>query len=279
MHPLVHMRRRTGALRHRLVHQREVPEALIARDQHVLQDPDGPVRGRILVGGYEWLGRISGVHRPHQCWFYERRQNYYRNLGKTPARTVSIPYLAQAIMAIGLSDQATRARVPPPCFNSGLLERDAGYRRREACPAQRAPRASATLAPSSGRPGFAAPAQPEIGPESREIREIPAHADVAQLVEHFTRNEGVPGSSPGVGSSRKALVIGIFWPIGAAPKMAKISARGYTGGIRDSRGVLRRLLRALRCGRDSGPANSSLGIGVAAGLHVQWGPARPRGPP
>ena len=28
-------------------------------------------------------------------------------------------------------------------------------------------------------------------------------ADVAQLVEHFTRNEGVPGSSPGVGSSGK----------------------------------------------------------------------------
>ena len=34
---------------------------------------------------------------------------------------------------------------------------------------------------------------------SRKIREIPANADVAQLVEHFTRNEGVPGSSPGVG--------------------------------------------------------------------------------
>jgi predicted nucleotidyltransferase len=27
-----------------------------------------------------------------------------------------------------------------------------------------------------------------------------ALADVAQLVEHFTRNEGVPGSNPGVGS-------------------------------------------------------------------------------
>src|SRR5216684_3109275 len=27
----------------------------------------------------------------------------------------------------------------------------------------------------------------------------PRPADVAQLVEHFTRNEGVPGSSPGVG--------------------------------------------------------------------------------
>jgi nucleotide-binding universal stress UspA family protein len=31
-------------------------------------------------------------------------------------------------------------------------------------------------------------------------------ADVAQLVEHFTRNEGVPGSSPGVGS-REAHVL------------------------------------------------------------------------
>ena len=28
---------------------------------------------------------------------------------------------------------------------------------------------------------------------------FPGHADVAQLVEHFTRNEGVPGSIPGVG--------------------------------------------------------------------------------
>ena len=31
------------------------------------------------------------------------------------------------------------------------------------------------------------------------LAEGPAHADVAQLVEHFTRNEGVPGSNPGVG--------------------------------------------------------------------------------
>src|SRR3954452_3465917 len=30
----------------------------------------------------------------------------------------------------------------------------------------------------------------------------PGSADVAQLVEHFTRNEGVPGSSPGVGSEK-----------------------------------------------------------------------------
>jgi hypothetical protein len=47
---------------------------------------------------------------------------------------------------------------------------------------------------------FAAPVQPKTGPGTRKIREIPANADVAQLVEHFTRNEGVRGSSPRVGS-------------------------------------------------------------------------------
>ena len=47
---------------------------------------------------------------------------------------------------------------------------------------------------------FAAPLQHQTRQRSRKIQEIPATADVAQLVEHFTRNEGVPGSSPGVGS-------------------------------------------------------------------------------
>jgi hypothetical protein len=40
-------------------------------------------------------------------------------------------------------------------------------------------------------------------PDARESNPQPRYsrssADVAQLVEHFTRNEGVPGSSPGVG--------------------------------------------------------------------------------
>jgi hypothetical protein len=43
-------------------------------------------------------------------------------------------------------------------------------------------------------------------------------ADVAQLVEHFTRNEGVPGSSPGVG----------FW--GLQGFLASGSARALLGG-------------------------------------------------
>lgn len=36
-------------------------------------------------------------------WYYDRRKNYYRNLGKPADRIVSIPYVAQAIMAMGLS--------------------------------------------------------------------------------------------------------------------------------------------------------------------------------
>ena len=51
---------------------------------------------------------------------------------------------------------------------------------------------------------FAAPLQHQTRQRSRKIQEIPANADVAQLVEHFTRNEGVPGSSPGVGLGRSS---------------------------------------------------------------------------
>jgi hypothetical protein len=36
-------------------------------------------------------------------WYYDRRKNYYRNLGKPADRIIGIPYLAQAIMAIGMS--------------------------------------------------------------------------------------------------------------------------------------------------------------------------------
>lgn len=33
-------------------------------------------------------------------WFYDRRKNYYKNIGKSPDKIVSIPYLAQAFTAI-----------------------------------------------------------------------------------------------------------------------------------------------------------------------------------
>jgi hypothetical protein len=55
-------------------------------------------------------------------WFYDRRKNYFRNLGKSPERIVSIPLLAQAVMAMGLS-QPHNSRARP----SSLLKRDDDY--------------------------------------------------------------------------------------------------------------------------------------------------------
>ena len=36
----------------------------------------------------------------HKDWFYDRRKNYYKNIGKTSERIISIPYLAQAVTSI-----------------------------------------------------------------------------------------------------------------------------------------------------------------------------------
>lgn len=57
-------------------------------------------------------------------WFYDRRKNYYRNNGKSVERIVSIPLLAQAVMAMGLS-RPDNSRARP----SSLLKRDEDYRR------------------------------------------------------------------------------------------------------------------------------------------------------
>ncbi|HEX5415722.1 MAG TPA: AIPR family protein [Chloroflexota bacterium] len=57
-------------------------------------------------------------------WFYDRRKNFYRNNGKSPERIVSIPLLAQAMMAMGLS-RPDNSRARP----SSLLKRDEDYRK------------------------------------------------------------------------------------------------------------------------------------------------------
>jgi hypothetical protein len=57
-------------------------------------------------------------------WFYDRRKNFYRNNGKSPERIVSIPLLAQAVMAMGLS-RPDNSRARP----SSLLKRDDDYKK------------------------------------------------------------------------------------------------------------------------------------------------------
>lgn len=57
-------------------------------------------------------------------WFYDRRKNYYRNNGKNVERIVSIPLLAQAVMAMGLS-RPDNSRARP----SSLLKGDDDYQK------------------------------------------------------------------------------------------------------------------------------------------------------
>ncbi|MFE2164533.1 AIPR family protein [Streptomyces sp. NPDC059447] len=57
-------------------------------------------------------------------WFYDRRKNFYRNQGKPADRIVSIPLLAQSVMAMALG-RPDDARARP----SSLLKSDADYRR------------------------------------------------------------------------------------------------------------------------------------------------------
>ncbi|MDQ0958629.1 hypothetical protein QFZ66_002507 [Streptomyces sp. B4I13] len=57
-------------------------------------------------------------------WFYDRRKNFYRNQGKPADRIVSIPLLAQSVMAMALG-RPDYARARP----SSLLKSDSDYRR------------------------------------------------------------------------------------------------------------------------------------------------------
>jgi len=57
-----------------------------------------------------------------QQWFYDRRKNFYKNEGKNVERIVGIPFLAQAVMAMGLS-RPDNSRARP----SSLLKKDDEY--------------------------------------------------------------------------------------------------------------------------------------------------------
>jgi hypothetical protein len=57
-------------------------------------------------------------------WFYDRRKNYYKNIGKSSERIISIPYLAQAVTSIVHLDPHI-ARAQP----TSIIKGDANYSR------------------------------------------------------------------------------------------------------------------------------------------------------
>jgi hypothetical protein len=57
-------------------------------------------------------------------WYYERRKNYYKNLGRNPERIIGIPFMAQSMMAMGLGEP-DNSRARP----SSLIKRQVDYER------------------------------------------------------------------------------------------------------------------------------------------------------
>lgn len=57
-------------------------------------------------------------------WFYDRRKNYYKNIGKTSERIISIPYLAQAVTSI-VHREPHIARARP----TSIIKGDTNYSR------------------------------------------------------------------------------------------------------------------------------------------------------
>ena len=103
----------------------------------------------------------------------------------------------------GAHSRATRgAREQPQPWTEGGVG-DVGADTTNRAVGKRRWRGSATFSPSSDRPGICSPGAAPACAREQETQEVPANADVAQLVEHFTRNEGVRGSSPRVGSAAR----------------------------------------------------------------------------
>ncbi len=113
--------------------------------------------------------------------------------------------------------------------------------------------------------------------ESGEDPDCRPFADVAQLVEHFTRNEGVPGSSPGVGSKERPAESGPFvvyaghdQPLGGASPLWRLMAPTT------SRGQLRRREAgwegSRRRNRDPRDTNHIGGGAVRASQHAMAKP-------
>ena len=84
--------------------QTVIPEASLRSTDHIHRNIEQYLRGKDL--------------------YYDRRKNFYKNLGKPVTKTISISYLAQAIMAVMLQ-QPDYARARP----STLLRNDADYER------------------------------------------------------------------------------------------------------------------------------------------------------
>jgi hypothetical protein len=70
------------------------------------------------------IQRDMEVYFKQRGWFYDRRKNYYKNLGMPAEKIISIPYLAQSVMAV-LLQEPDNARARP----TTLIKNEQDYKR------------------------------------------------------------------------------------------------------------------------------------------------------
>ena len=166
-------------------HRHELARGQLAQDAARLEhDPDPALLNRLFGRRSEDRNR-SGVGR------LEAEQHVDRRRLAGPVGPEQRDGLAGVHGDVDASNRVNRASRRPV----GLLEAtQLDTRRRPGLDPLIHPRGH--VAHGSRRLPVRAPVTDADGPLLSE-----ALADVAQLVEHFTRNEGVPGSNPGVGFS------------------------------------------------------------------------------
>lgn len=120
------------ALKGKLVSERDRGRSVAVR---IIKTQDEDIRDRIIratnsqtkvpdasLHATEVIHRQIEAHFKAHGWFYDRRKNFYKNMGKPSDRIISIGGLGQAVTAIGLS-RPNDARARP----TTLLNKPADY--------------------------------------------------------------------------------------------------------------------------------------------------------
>jgi len=119
---------RDTAVEHPVLDRAVLVRILVTGDDPLTRDRVIRATNRQTTVPAASLRATDGIQRDIEAfflnhgWYYDRRKNFYRNSGKSAERIVSIPLLAQAVMAMGLS-RPDNSRARP----SSLLKRDDDY--------------------------------------------------------------------------------------------------------------------------------------------------------
>lgn len=101
-----------------------VTEDMTVRDKVIRATNRQTAVGVASLRATDPIQRKIESHFEQHGWYYDRRKNYWRNMGKPTERILSIPMVAQSLLACGLAEP-NNARARP----SSLLKNNSDYER------------------------------------------------------------------------------------------------------------------------------------------------------